>query len=139
MNPMRQVTAIIETGPDHCFSIFVGDDDYPYGILGTGDTIAEAKEDFMAGYEEMRECIQDSGEEFVEAEFVFRYDIPSFLQEFAFAFTLAGLERITGINQKQLEHYVSGYRKPSAKTIKKMEEGIHRFSEQLGMIHFTGA
>ena len=135
---MRQVTAIIETGPDHCFSIFVGNDDYPYGILGTGETIAEAKEDFLAGYEEMREYIQDTGEEFVEAEFVFRYDIPSFLQEFAFAFTLAGLERITGINQKQLGHYVSGYRKPSAKTIKKMEEGIHNFSEQLSLIHFAG-
>ena len=101
--------------------------------------VAKAVENFMAGYEEMRESVtEDLGEEFVEAEFVFRYDIPSFLQEFAFAFTLAGLERITGINQKQLGHYVSGYRKPSAKTIKKMEEGIHHFSEQLSLIHFAG-
>lgn len=138
MNNMRKVTAIIETGPDHRFSIYSDSDDYPYGILGEGGTIAEAKEDFLAGYEEMKEYIHDSGEEFVDAEFVFRYDIPSFLQEFAFAFTLAGLERITGINQKQLGHYVSGYRKPSAKTIRKMEEGIHNFSEQLSMIHFAG-
>ena len=136
---MRQVIAIIETGPDHCFSIYVGDNDYPYGIVGTGETISEAKEDFLAGYEEMRECVMENREEaFEEAEFVFRYDIPSFLQEFAFAFTLAGLERITGINQKQLGHYVSGYRKPSPKTIKKMEEGIHNFSEQLSLIHFAG-
>ena len=92
----------------------------------------------MLAYQEVKECILDSGQEFEEAEFVFRYDIPSFLQEFAYAFTLAGLERITGINQKQLGHYVSGYRKPSAKTIKKMEEGIHNFSEQLSMIHFAG-
>lgn len=140
MSMKRQVTAVIETGPDHKFSIYIGDDDYPYGIIGTGDSIALAKEDFMYGYEEMRECVtKDLGKEFQEADFVFRYDIPSFLQEFAYAFTLAGLERITGINQKQLGHYVSGYRKPSAKTIKKMEEGIHRFSEQLGMIHFVGA
>ncbi len=135
---MKKVTAIIETGPDHHFSIYSDSDDYPYGIIGIGDTIAEAKEDFLVAYEEMRECIQDRGEEFVEAEFVFRYDIPSFLQEFAFAFTLAGLERITGINQKQLGHYVSGYRKPSAKTIRKIEEGIHNFSEQLSLIHFAG-
>lgn len=136
---MKKVTAIIETGPDHHFSIYSDSDDYPYGLIGTGDTIAEAKEDFMAAYEDMRECVtEDLGEEFVEAEFVFRYDIPSFLQEFAFAFTLAGLERITGINQKQLGHYVSGFRKPSAKTIKKMEEGIHHFSEQLSLIHFAG-
>ena len=136
---MRKVTAIIETGPDHHFSIYSDSDDYPYGIIGTGDTISEAKEDFMASYEEMRECVtEDLGEEFMEAEFVFRYDIPSFLQEFAYAFTLSGLERITGINQKQLGHYVSGYRKPSPKTIRKMEEGIHNFSEQLSRIHFYG-
>ncbi len=134
----RQVTAIIETGPDHKFSVYVGDDEYPYGIIGTGNTIAEAREDFMEGYREMKDCVESSGETFIEAEFSFRYDIPSFLQEFAYAFTLSGLEKITGINQKQLGHYVSGYRKPSAKTIRKMEEGIHSFCEKLSSIHFVG-
>ena len=92
----------------------------------------------MISYEEMRECFEEQGKEFEEVEFVFRYDIPSFLEEFAYAFSLAGLERITGINQKQLGHYISGYRKPSAKTIRKMEEGIHNLSEQLRMVHFAG-
>lgn len=136
---MRKVIAIIETGPDHTISIYShGADDLPYGVIGTGETIADAKEDFMMAYQEVKESILEMGKAFEEVEFVFRYDIPSFLQEFAFAFTLAGLERITGINQKQFGHYVSGYRKPSAKTIKKMEEGIHRFSKQLEMIHFAG-
>ena len=136
---MRKVTAIIETGSDHTYSIFShGPDDLPYGVIGTGDTIAEAKEDFMIAYQEVKECFLDSGEEFEEVEFVFRYDIPSFLEEFAYAFSLAGLERITGINQKQLGHYISGYRKPSAKTIKQMEDGIHNLSEQLSMVHFAG-
>ena len=91
----------------------------------------------MCGYEEMKNCVLDSGKKFQEAEFAFRYDIPSFLQEFAYAFTLSGLERITGINQKQLGHYVSGYRKPSAKTIRRMEDGIHSFCEQLSAVTFT--
>lgn len=135
---MKKVIAIIETGPDHTFSIFSDDDSLNYGVIGDGNTIAEAKEDFMIAYQEVKECILDSGEEFEEVEFVFRYDIPSFLQEYAYAFSLAGLERITGINQKQLGHYISGYRKPSAKTIRKMEEGIHNLSEQLSTIHFAG-
>lgn len=135
---MRTEIAIIETGADHRFSIYNQSDDLPYGVIGTGDTIAEAKEDFLYGYEEMKEYFKETGEEFIEVEFVFRYDIPSFLQEFAYAFTLAGLQRITGINQKQLGHYISGYRKPSAKTIRKMEEGIHNLSEQLGSVHFAG-
>ena len=135
---MRTVTAIIETGPDHKFSIYsCGADNLPYGVLGTGDTIAEAKKDFMIAYQEIKETFLERNETFEEVTFSFRYDIPSFLEEFAYAFTLAGLERITGINQKQLGHYVSGYRKPSQKTIRKMEEGIHRFCEQLGKIHFA--
>lgn len=135
---MKTVIAIIETGSDHRFSIYSNDDTLPYGVLGTGETIAEAKEDFLLAYQEIKEVFKDTGKAFVEAEFIFRYDIPSFLQEFAFAFTLAGLERITGIHQKQLGHYMSGYRKPSSKTIRKMENGIHRFCEQLSAIHFAG-
>ena len=135
---MKKVIAIIETGPDHAFSIFSDDDSLNYGVIGTGDTITEAKKDFMNAYQEVKDCFDEEGREFEEVEFVFRYDIPSFLQEFAYAFSLAGLERITGINQKQLGHYISGYRKPSAKTIRKMEEGIHNLSQQLSMIHFAG-
>ena len=135
---MRKVTAVIETGSDHTISIYShGADDLSYGVIGTGNTIAEAKEDFFSAYQEVKECFLERGEEFEDAEFEFRYDIPSFLQEFAFAFTLAGLERITGINQKQLGHYVSGYRKPSAKTIRKMEDGIHTFSEMLSAVRFS--
>lgn len=136
---MKKVTAIIETGSDHTFSIYSqGADDLPYGVIGTGDTLAQAKEDFIIAYQEIKNSFTEMNVPFEEVEFTFRYDIPSFLQEFAYAFTLAGLERITGINQKQLGHYISGYRKPSQKTVRKMEEGIHRFSEQLGMIHFAG-
>ena len=136
---MKTVTAIIETGSDHTISIYShGADDLNYGVIGTGNTIAEAKDDFLFAYQEIKECFLKKGKEFEEVEFVFRYDIPSFLQEFAYAFTLAGLERITGVNQKQLGHYASGYRKPSARTIRKIEDGIHDFCKHLSEIHFVG-
>lgn len=92
---------------------------------------------FRAAYYEMRKHFQECGEPFEEVNLVFCYDIPSFLQEFAFAFSLAGLERITGVNQKQLGHYISGYRRPSEKTFRKIEDGIHRFSEQLSIVRFA--
>ena len=68
---------------------------------------------------------------------LFKYDVPSFLQDFAYAFSLAGLERITGINQKQLGHYISGFRKPSEKTVRKIESRIHAFSKQLEAVRFV--
>ena len=118
---MKKTVAIIERGADGKYSIFIENTSYPYGIIGTGSTVKEAMDDFNDGYVEMKEYVESTGNPFVEAEFIFKYDIPSFLQEYAYAFTLAGLERITGVNQKQLGHYISGYRKPSRKTVRKIE------------------
>lgn len=130
------ITAIIERGSDGCYSVYIQEKTYPYGIVGTGKSVLEAKADFQAGYEEMKEYVLSTGEHFKEADVTFKYDIPSFLQEFAYAFSLAGLERITGVNQKQLGHYISGYRKPSEKTIRKIENGIHSFSGLLAAVRF---
>ena len=134
---MKNVIAIIERGSDGKYSIYIENKNYPYGIIGTGDTVKEATEDFMAGYKEMKEYVESTDDAFVEASFIFKYDIPSFLQEYAYAFSLAGLERITGVNQKQLGHYISGYRKPSPRTIRKIEDGIHAFSRQLSAVRFV--
>lgn len=116
---------------DGSFSVYTKADDLPYGLNGNGDTLEQAKEDFLQGYEAMKEVYAKNGEEFEETEFAYAYDLPSFLQDYAFAFSLAGLERITGVNQKQLGHYISGYRKPSAKTTRKIEQSLHAFSRKL--------
>ncbi|MBO4426873.1 MAG: DNA-binding protein [Bacteroidales bacterium] len=137
MKANKRVTAIIERGLDGKYSVYIQSKSYPYGIIGTGDSAKEALDDFFEGYREMKDYVESTGEAFVEAEFVFKYDVPSFLQEFAFAFSLAGLERITGINQKQLGHYISGYRRPSKRTALRIESGIHSFSEQLSKVQFV--
>ena len=109
---MKQVKAVIERASDGTFSIYMDADDMSYLVTGTGSTVEEARKVFNDGYEDMK-------------------------QYYAFAFSLAGLERITGINQKQLGHYVSGYRNPSPKTKKKIEESIRKFSEELSAVSFA--
>lgn len=133
---MKQVKVFIEKGVDE-YSAYMDDTPLSYSCIGTGATVEETIEDFKRGYAEMRDYYKRVGKEFEEIEYSFYYDIPSFLQEYAYAFTLAGLERITGVNQKQLGHYISGYRKPSPKTVKRIEEGIHKFSDQLGAVRFS--
>ena len=133
---MEKITAIIEQGRDGLYSIYIEDTSYPYGIIGTGSDVNKAMEDFRHGYEEMKEYVESTGEPFIPAEFSFKYDVPSFLQGFAFAFSLAGLERITSVNQKQLGHYISGFRHPSRKTVQKIESAIHSFCEQLSAVRF---
>ena len=56
---------------------------------------------------------------------------------FEVVFRLAGLERITGVNQKQLGHYIAGVRKPSEKTARKIEESIRCFAKDLEAVRFV--
>ncbi|MBQ1674160.1 MAG: type II toxin-antitoxin system HicB family antitoxin [Bacteroidales bacterium] len=131
------ITALIERGEDGKYSIFIENKDFPYGIIGTGATVQTAMEDFEEGLQEMKEYVESTGSSFPEISISFKYDIPSFLQEYAYAFSLAGLERITGVNQKQLGHYISGYRKPSPRTAKKIESKIHAFARELTAVRFA--
>ena len=44
---------------------------------------------------------------------------------------MPALERLTGINQKQLHHYLAGYRKPREPQRKKIENALHNLGREL--------
>ena len=83
------------------------------GLLGQGKTAKEAIEDFYNSYEEAKQMLAEEGKECPDVDFEFYNDVPSFLQQYAFILTLAGLEKVTGVSQTILSHYISGYRHPS--------------------------
>jgi hypothetical protein len=129
--------AIIERGVDGTYSVFIGSDNVPFGALGDGKTVGEAVADFYNSVDELRASFAEDAMEFPQdLEFEFRYDTASFLQQYAYAFTLAGLERITGVNQRQLSHYINGIRKPSEKTTQKIEERLHSFGAEIASVRF---
>lgn len=41
------------------------------------------------------------------------------------------LEKLTGINQKQIHHYASGLRKPREQQRRKIAEALHQLGEEL--------
>ncbi len=133
---MRQVKAVIERASGGSYSVYMDADDMDYLVTGTGDTAEEAIRVFMGGYEDTKRVYAEEGKAFEDVEFEFVYDMASFLQGYAYALTLAGLERISGVNQKQLGHYISGVRKPSEKTIHKIEQGIHAFGQEISKVKF---
>ena len=134
---MKNVVAIIERASDGTYSIYSDDDNLPFLLTGTGKTVAEAHEAFIGGYEDMKMVFTEDGKEFEELVFEYRYDVPSFLQQYAYALTLAGLERITGVNQYQLSHYINGVRKPSKATTRKIEEKLRSFGSEIASIRFV--
>ncbi len=109
----------------------------PFGLLGQGKTVAETIADLGNSYKEIQAYYSAEGKECPELEFEFKYDLPSFLQYYAYAFTLAGLERITGVNQRQLSHYINGIRRPSEKTVRKIEERIKAFGREIAAVRFV--
>lgn len=132
-----KVQVIIERSAEGNYSAYIADNTLPFGIIGEGKTARETREDFMDGYEDMREYYKEIGKPFPEVEFEFKFDMSSFLQYYAYAFTLAGVERITGVNQGQLSHYINGTRKPSERTIKKIEERIRAFGAEIATVSFA--
>lgn len=130
---MKMINAFIERSTDGGYSVYVDNKDniLNYGIHGTGDSVKEAISDFLTAYEAMKKFYTEKELEFVEAEFQFVYDTASFLQFYNTYFTLAGLSRMTGINQGQLSHYLNGTRRPSKRTIEKIDKSIQYFAHNL--------
>src|SRR5690554_2086824 len=102
-----------------------------YGIHGDGTTVKEAVDDFNASYIDMKALQEKKDKEFVETEFDFKYDIASFLEHYSKIISLAGLERLTGVNPGQLSHYLTRHRKPSKKTAEKIQTKLHEFGKRI--------
>jgi len=135
---MQTVKAFIERGNDGIYSVYVDLENKTlnYGIHGNGSTAKEAIDDFKASYKEMKEFYLEKGKEFVEAKFKYVYDTASFLAYYGNILSLAGMERLTGVNQGQLSHYVTGKRKPSKQTVEKIEKKLREFGKELNQVEF---
>ena len=74
---MKKVIAIIEKGEDGTYGVY--SPELENVIIGGGDNVAEAKEDFENSYNEMVECYVDEKrsvpEELKDIEFVYQYDL----------------------------------------------------------------
>ena len=128
--------ALIERGDDGIFGIFTPD--LESTIVGAGKTVAEAKQDFANSVNEVSAFFKETGNQtLIDIEFEYKFDVPSFLQYYSNILSLAGLGRLTGINQGQLSHYVTGRRKPSSKTVEKIEKSLHNFASEIGEIQFV--
>ena len=118
---------------EHNYSAYLDGVD---GIVATGSSVEEIK---MNMYEAINALIDECKEFGCEVpeeltgdyELVFKMDVKSLLDFYSGIFSKAGLERITGINQKQLWHYASGGRKPRPEQAIKLESALHKLGEEL--------
>lgn len=127
---MKQVKIVIERSAD-LFSSYAENVE---GIYGGGETVMEAKQSIIDAIDIFKKS-NDAAHipEILKGDYVlmFKFDIHSFLEYYKGIFTPAALERIAGINQKQIQHYSTGHRKPRLAQRRKIEEALHKLGQEL--------
>lgn len=129
---MKNLKIIIERAENNYSAYIDGID----GIIATGKTVDEIKKNMITAIDAFIEECNELGCEIPEElqgdfELTFKMDVQSLLDFYSNIFTKAGLERITGINQKQLWHYASGSRHPRPEQALKLETALHKLGEEL--------
>ena len=127
---MKQIKIVIERSAD-LFSSYAENVE---GIYGGGNTVEEAKQSIedsirLLKKHNRKENIPDILKE--DYEVVYKFDVQSFLDYYKGIFTPAALERIAGINQKQIQHYSTGLRKPRLAQRRKIEQALHKLGQEL--------
>jgi predicted RNase H-like HicB family nuclease len=104
--------------------------------VATGKTFEELKKQMNEAVEFHLEGMREDGDEIPEIfnseyELVFHFDPESLLRHYSGIFTNAALQRLTGINQRQIQRYASGASKPRESQAKKIEEALHNLGKEL--------
>jgi predicted RNase H-like HicB family nuclease len=109
-------------------------------VVATATTINEIKKEIISAIKfHIDGCIQD-GDKLTENIKSGEYEIEYNLETSALLHSLDGiltrsaLSRATGINEKLIGHYASGYRNPRNTQRQKIIHGIHHISRELATI-----
>jgi len=106
------------------------------GCVSTGDSPESVKKNIKDAIDFHIEGTLEDGDRIPKSfkgnyELSFKFDAKSLLNYYKGIFTNAAFERITGINQKQIQHYATGHRKPRPAQTKKIEQALHALGSEL--------
>lgn len=129
---MKTIEAIIERAKDGTFSVYCITEMF----TGMGNTAEAAKLDMCQQMDFFKKtAIEDnfSYPDFLDEDFeiVYKFDTESLLEYYSGILSLSGLEKITGIHQKQLWNYLHRKSKPRKAQIEKIEKGLHTLGSEL--------
>lgn len=105
-------------------------------LIGTGDSVKEAKEDFYNSIEEVASDYKERGQavpEELTGNVDFHFDISS-LFEYYSIFNVSALGRYLGINPGLMRQYKKGDTPISDAQLAKIEAGIHRLASDLSSL-----
>ena len=104
------------------------------GVYAAGDSVKEVKENVLEAISLLREFRPESELPAPIKEnwpIEWRYDVQSLLKYYEGIITNAALERLTGINKKQLWNYSHGVSRPRKDAKEKIEKALHSLGHEL--------
>lgn len=108
-------------------------------LIGTGDSVKEAKADFFNSIEEVKESYAVCGDEMpkcLNEEMNFFFDLSS-LFEYYSMLNVSALGRYLGINDSLMRQYRKGDTPISDRQLEKIEAGIHRLGSELAALRLV--
>ena len=110
--------------------------DEKFVIIGTGDTVSEAKEDFFNSIEESKEVYEEKGLPIpceLNSEPLFHFDLSSLFEYFSMI-NVSAFARAIGINPTLMRQYKKGDTYISDTQLLKIEESIHSLGNELSSL-----
>ena len=136
---MTKVEAIIERAKDGTYTVYCKNEIFS----GAGNTIEQAQKDLQRQMDFYKETAKAEGFKypaFLDEEYTISYqvDMSSLLKYYVDAgiFSLAGVAKMTGINQKQLWSYLNGT-KPRKEQAQRMKKGFRNLMADLNSVFAT--
>ncbi|MDR1755663.1 MAG: type II toxin-antitoxin system HicB family antitoxin [Culturomica sp.] len=104
--------------------------------VATGKTFDELKKQMSEAIEFHLEGMREDGDKIPAVfgskyELVYHFSTESLLRHYSGIFTNAAFQRLTGINQRQVQRYVSGESKPREAQVRKIELALHNLGREL--------
>ena len=127
---MGKIVMIIEKSKDY----FDAYSENCEGIYAAGDSIEAVKADTEEAIHLIKKNLpEDRWPQEIKGDYQVEYklDVPSFLEYYSGFMSLAGMERATGINQKQLSNYLNRRSVPRRRQADRILKGIHKFAAEL--------
>ncbi|MDR2839677.1 MAG: type II toxin-antitoxin system HicB family antitoxin [Paludibacter sp.] len=129
---MGKVTVTVEI-TDNNYAAYL--DELP-GCVSTGKTFEELKQNIADAVEFHLDGMREDGDEIPSAfatdyELIYKFDPQSLLILYNGIFTNAALERLTGINQRQLQRYSAGTSRPRREQSSRITHALHHLGREL--------
>ncbi|MCL2738013.1 MAG: hypothetical protein FWE30_01035 [Bacteroidales bacterium] len=106
---------------------------------GMGDTLGQAIENMVEGINLYTETMKEAKLSYPSYlnggyKFEYEYDMQSMVSYYSGIIGFSGLEKITGIHQKQLGSYAKGESSPRKEQTERFVTGLHTFGAELNAI-----